>query len=276
MPSAQEYIQNRVTELSRSLDLKKLDEIIESYDYQNDPVLNPHFHAIEEILWNRIETYAIDTNEFGVRIAEHLRRVSQDGHEFMTEALGFSEKAANNFHAANLFHDLGKTHDDYNPEIWDLPHRPTKEERAEKRLHTIRGAEIFFDAVKDLPDEAQKHPHIAIVIPALQIFHHEKANGTGYVGRDASNTGKLIKAICVVDCKDGDLVKRGHHVTKRTEKEALLRMKSIKEYDPDNKYAGAFDDMLNTYIAFREAKTGQKILQKPYKMLKNKVNALEF
>lgn len=249
-----------ITILSQSIDLIALDQLIESYDYQNDPLLSQEFRVLEEKLWLRIHNYAFDINSYGPKLAGHLRRVSQDGHEFLTNVLGFSEKAANNFHAANLFHDLGKTHNAYNPDIWDLPHRPTDEERAEKRLHTRRGTEIFLQEIEALPLEVQNHPHLKVVIPALQLFHHERINGAGYEGRKESEMGKLIRALCIVDCKDGDLVMRGHHMNKRTEKEALLRMKGLSDYDGNAKYAGAFCSMLDDYIHYREKKTGLKIL----------------
>ncbi|NQZ13653.1 MAG: hypothetical protein HRT94_02345 [Alphaproteobacteria bacterium] len=253
-------IKDKVEELKSSIDLVALDEVIESYDYSTDPILSQYDHTIEDMLWRRIEHYGAGECNYGQVLSAHLRRVSLDGREFLMNELGFSDKAANNFQVANLFHDLGKTHKEYDRTIWNLPHRPTQEERLEKRLHTVRGAELFLEAIDDLPDELKNHPHLAIVIPALQIFHHERVNGSGYVGRTGDQMGKLIKALCIADCKDGDLVRRGHHVTQRTEKEALLRMKGLSEYDGDCKYVGAFDAMLDQYIHYREKKTGEKIL----------------
>ncbi|MAZ76024.1 MAG: hypothetical protein CMH31_01835 [Micavibrio sp.] len=261
MPSSTK-LKEKVEQLKQSIDLIALDAVIESYDYATDIVLTSNNHLIEEKLWNRIENYGEGLCNYGRTLSLHLRRVSLDGREFLMNELGFSAKAANNFQVANLFHDLGKTHESYARDIWNLPHRPTEKERTEKRLHTGFGTEIFLDAIKDLPKEAQEHPHLAIVVPALQLFHHERVDGKGYVGRQGHEMGKLIKALCIADCKDGDLVRRGHHVTQRTEKEALLRMKGLDDYDTNSKYHGAFDDMLDTYIAYREAQTGEEILPK--------------
>lgn len=263
MPIAlQDLIKDQVEQLKQSIDLVALDDVIESYDYASDPILSQFGHATEEALWNRIESYGEGDCNYGRTLSLHLRRVSLDGYEFLINGLGFSKKAANNFQVANLFHDLGKTHDDYDRTIWNLPHRPTDDERIEKRFHTGRGTEVFLDAIKDLPQEVRNHPHVAIVIPALQLFHHERVDGKGYIGRKGEQMGNLIKALCILDCKDGDLVRRGHQVTQRTEKEALLRMKSHDEYDENRKYDGAFDDMIDVYIRYREQKTGQEILPK--------------
>jgi len=249
----------QIEEIAQNIDLKALDSVIDSYDYENDPLLTAHFHDIEQALWTRIENYASDSHEYGAVLSQHLRRVSMDGREFLVNKLGFSEKAARNFHAANLLHDLGKTHQAYNENIWNLPHCPTQKERELKRLHTRRGVAVFLDAIKNLPDAVKAHPHLRIVIPALMIFHHERVDGSGYEGRGDKDLGTLIRALSIVDCKDGDLVQRGHHVNKRTEQDALMRMKSHPDFDKDAKYKGAFCAMLDTYIEYREEKTGTKI-----------------
>lgn len=246
-----------------TFDLLELDHVIESYDYENDPVLIEHFRPIEDALWGLIEHYGEGVNDFGRQMAGHLRRTSLDGMKFMTEALGFSEKAGRNFHAANLFQDLGKIHSDYDVGIWDLPHRPTEEERAEKRKHTLRGPQVFHIALADAPPALLNHPHIKIMIPAIQLFHHERVDGSGPFSRTGADMGRVIKTAAIVDAKDGDMHRRAHQEFRRSEAEALLRMRALPDYDPDGKYAGAFDGLLDTYITYREAQTGESIYPQP-------------
>lgn len=240
-------------------DLLALDDVIESYDYETDPVLSEHFRPIEDALWALIEHYGEGINDYGRVLAAHLRRTSLDGMKFMTDALDFSEKAGRNFHAANLLQDLGKIHSDYDVTIWDLPHRPTEAERAEKRKHTLRGPQVFAAALADAPAILLNHPHVKIVIPAIQLFHHERVDGTGPFSRKGEEMGQLIKMTAIVDTKDGDMNKRTHQDFRRSEAESLLRMKSVSDYDADGKYDGAFDEMLDTYITYRENQTGQPI-----------------
>ena len=240
-------------------DLLALDEVIESYDYDTDPVLQEHFRPIEDALWALIERYGEGLNNYGHVMAAHLRRTSLDGMKFMTDVLGFSAHAGRNFHAANLFHDLGKIHADYDAAIWDLPTRPTEQQRAEKRKHTLRGAQTFAAAIESAPPELHAHPHIKIVIPALQIFHHERLDGKGPMKRAGHEQGKMIKAAIIADTKDGDMHRREHQSLGRTEAHALLRMRSLPDYDADGKYDGAFDDMLDDYISYREEQTGEAI-----------------
>lgn len=231
-----------------SLDLIDIDRVIDSYDYETDPILKKHFRPIEDMLWSAIEHYGAGVNDIGLQFAGHLRRTSLDGMKFLIDELGFSERAGRNFHAANLFQDLGKIHPAFDPMIWNLPHRPTNEERAEKLKHTTRGPEVLAAALDHAhaPEDLRRHPHIAIVIPAIQTFHHERVNGTGAFGRKGTEMGQVIKAVCIVDAKDGDMIQRGHHSLRRNEKEALMRLRTAE------KYQGAFDDMLDRYIYYRE------------------------
>lgn len=220
-----------------------IEELIESYDVQDDPILAEHYKSIEDTLWQRIENYAKEINEYGGIMSKHLQRTSAIGAEFI-KYLGFSERAARNFYDANLLHDLGKTHPNYDPNIWQTPHRPTPEEREEKREHTRLGVELVDLALIKSPVSLQTHPHIR-VIQSLQQHHHERVDGTGYEGTTGDQQGRIIKAICIIDAFDGDMIHRPHQTTKRTDEEALKRLKD------GHKYKGAFDaDILQQFIDF--------------------------
>lgn len=224
----------------------KIDTLIESYDVQDDPILLEHWKPIEEKLWHKIENYADTVNEYGTVMSLHLQRTSAIGMQFITTELGFSERAGRNFYDANLFHDLGKTHFSYTPDIWQLPHRPTPEERAEKRLHTQLGVELIDLALTKAPRALQEHPHIQL-IQALQLFHHERVDSQGYEGQDARELGKVIQAICIIDAFDGDMIHRPHQPVRRTPEMALKRLKNSP------KYQGAFSpEMLETFTEFQQ------------------------
>ena len=219
-------------------EIANIDELIESYDVQNDPILEAHFKSIEKALWQKIENY-------GCKLSQHLVRTSAIGMQFITKELGFSEKAGRNFYDANLLQDLGKTHPCYDPNLWQTPHRPTPEEREEKREHTRLGVELLDLALIRTPEELQIHPHIR-VIQSIQQHHHERIDGNGYEGLPGHSLGEIVKAICIVDAFDGDMVYRPHQMQQRTSEEALERMKT------SDKYSGAFDKvMLERFIDFQ-------------------------
>lgn len=220
-----------------------IEELIESYDVTDDAILNDHFKDIESTLWSHIEDYGAEINDYGQIVSKHLQRTSAIGAEFI-KTLGFSERAAQNFYKANLLHDLGKTHPCYDPNIWRTPHRPTQQEREEKREHTRLGVELIDLAIIKCPEELQTHPHIQL-IHNLQLLHHERVDGSGYEGLKENEQCTIIKAICIIDAYDGDMIHRPHQPMKRTEEEALNRLKT------GEKYQNAFDaDILAQFIDF--------------------------
>lgn len=227
-------------------DLLALDEIIESYDVETDPVLNPILARVEEKLHADIQNYDAGGTNFGQQLWAHLHRTSLEAQQFITETLGFSQAAGRNIYHANLLQDLGKIHPDFDPKIWDLPHRPTEEERAEKRKHPARGVDLFYKELDkhDLSEEFESHPHITQLVPAIQLFHHERVDGTGLFGKTGDEMGLIIQSICIIDAKDGDMIHRPHQGTQRTEEEALAHLKT------GEKYQGAFNsEFLDTYIS---------------------------
>jgi len=206
-----------------------IDDLIEEYDYDNDRVLMSYFHPIAESLWDKIKCYGEAANDYGAVLSEHLKRTSKLGEDFLVDCLGFSEQAGHNFYEANLFQDLGKIHPEYDPAIWDLPHRPTEEERAEKRKHVARGAYLIEQAI--------------------EMYHHERIDGTGRYGLTGDRMGNVLKAICIIDAFDGDMIKRPHQPAKRTPEETLERMQH------GEKYQGAFDTtMLAQFIDFYKSR----------------------
>lgn len=231
---------------SSTYDLLELDEVIESYDFDTDPVLVEHFHAIENVLCHAIEAYGAGVNDYGKTVMAHLIRTSIDGRDFMMH-LGFSAHAANNFYHANLLQDLGKIHPAFDPTLWTMPDRPTPEQKKEKRTHVFRGPEILSDALQEKLNALFDHSHVNMVIPAIQLFHHERVDGTGTYGKTGEEMGRVIKIACIVDALDGDMIARPHQgKAGRTLEQALERMKT------GEKYRGAFDALLDVYIAYRQ------------------------
>jgi HD-GYP domain-containing protein (c-di-GMP phosphodiesterase class II) len=235
------------------------DSILNEYDYADDPLLKKGLHA-----WDRTYIKAMLSYDriarFGRQLVAHQNRVSRDGAHFLLH-LGYSQRAARNFRAAMLFHDIGKTHPHYNPMIWSLFDRPTPEQKAEQKKHTQRGAAMFESLSRMLPGLAE-HPHFA-VRHALTLYHHERMDGTGPEGVIASGLPRFVQAACIVDAYDGDRIQRSHQEKQRTPQEALRRMMGRDEFgrtDPKSKYAGAFSGtLLSLYVDMKEKERGEKI-----------------
>lgn len=221
-----------------------IDDLIDSYDIDQDELLKEEFKPLEQRLWHLIEHYGDDVNEYGSIMSHHLQRCSAIGQAFLTQKLSFSARAGRNYYDANLLHDLGKCHPCYDPNIWQTPHRPTPEEREEKREHTRLGVEYLDLSLAHSSEALQTHPHIS-VIQSLQLHHHERMDSHGYEGKNADDLGVIVKVACIVDSFDGDMIHRPHQSAQRTPEEALKRMKEAP------KYQGAFDaEILDRFIDF--------------------------
>ena len=210
----------------KNIDLRALDEVMDSYDYDTDPVLRRHFRPLEKKIWRDIVSYGKGVNDYGKQMEGHLERIAKDGAKFLAH-LGFSPAVQHNFWSAFRLSDLGKLHKDYDVTIWSLPHRPTEDERAEKRLHAARGPEVFAEYLQGAPEELLAHPHITTVIPALMAFHHERVDGNGPFGKTGDEMGTVIQAACIVDAYDGDRIRRPHQDHQRTPEETLNRMAGL-------------------------------------------------
>ncbi len=196
---------------------------------------------IQLSLEKRISHYQGD---LGTQFSAHHMRVAADGLGFLMY-LGYSVSACLNVKSALLIHDIGKTHDEYDPDIWDLPHRPSEAERAEKRLHTRRGLDLLNQAVhgKDIA----AHPHIELC-RAVILYHHERLNGSLYENR--TDLPLWLQAVGIIDTFDGDRIKHPHQDHRRSPQETIERMMADK--GDDEKYEGAFDpDLIKKFAAYK-------------------------
>ena len=187
-------------------------------------------------------------NRFGFQMIAHQNRVARDGAAFL-RFLGYSERAAKNFRAAMLFHDIGKMDNSYDYGIWTLRDRPTPEQKDLQRRHARLGAESWEAFASDKPD-LLAHPHYAVRY-GLTRYHHERFDSKGPDGLDASSLPVFIQVSCIIDAYDGDRIQRGHQKAQRTPAEALKRLAGIG--DPKQKYAGAFDKkLLSQYTRMKQ------------------------
>src|SRR6185295_7232712 len=222
------------------------DELLNRYDYAADPVLKAALHAWDRMYIGAMMSYGRDVSGFGRQMMAHQNRVARDGAQFLRH-LGFSERAARNFRAAMLFHDIGKTHNTYHPSIWSLEDRPTPEQKAQQRKHARLGADMF----RSLAEKNQKllfHPHFQ-VRHAVTLYHHERVDGGGPEKLDVSDLPVFVQVSCIIDAYDGDRIQRPHQAKRRTNREALDRLLGKH----DTKYKGAFDKkLLKKYVEMKE------------------------
>lgn len=225
------------------------DKLLDQYDYATDDALRAHLHAADRARIAAMIAYARSVSPFGMQMTAHQNRVAKDGARFLTY-LGYSDRAARNYRAALLFHDMGKTHECYDPHTWMKTDRPTPDEKAQMRKHARLGADMLMDLTQTYP-VLRDHPHI-LTRYAVTRYHHERMDGTGPEALDVSTLPVFVQAACIVDAYDGDMIMRPHQTHRRTPREALRRLMAWD--DTDNKYAGAFNkDLLKEYATMKEA-----------------------
>lgn len=224
------------------------DKLLDQYAYATDDTLRAHLHMADHARIAAMLAYARGISPFGMQMTAHQNRVAKDGARFLKH-LGYSDQAARNYRAALLFHDMGKTHESYDPRTWMKADRPTPDEKAQMRKHARLGADMLMDMTQTLP-LLREHPHI-LVRHAVTLYHHERIDGTGPEALDISTLPVFVQASCIVDAYDGDMIARPHQTQKRTPREALRRL--MAQDDADSKYAGAFNkDLLKEYVTMKE------------------------
>lgn len=224
------------------------DKLLDQYTYATDDALRAHLHGADRARIAAMMGYSRDVSPFGIQMTAHQNRMSRDGARFLRH-LGYSERAARNYRAALLFHDMGKTHESYDPRTWMKTDRPTPEEKAHMRRHARLGADMLMDMAQEQP-ALRDHPHIQVRY-AVTLYHHERADGTGPEKLDVSTLPVFVQASCIVDAYDGDMIPRPHQPRPRTPREALRRLMALD--DADSKYAGAFNrDLLKEYVTMKE------------------------
>lgn len=223
-----------------------IDSIIPTYDIRTDPILQEYWVPVKKNLWKRIETYGEGVNDYGKNtLSPHLTRIATDSRDFLLY-LGQPEHVAHNFYDAIKISDIGKTHEQFDINIWKLPKKPTDKQRLEKRQHTQRGLEVLDEALKEAPQNLLDHPHIKTIIPVHIEAHHTPLSQN-------QDMGTMMEIACLVDAYDGDMDKDkithgdGKVRTNEDQKQRMLAP------SPNDKYHGYFrKELVLQYFEFRE------------------------
>ena len=120
---------------------------------------------------------------------EHIRRVA-DYMRILGNASGFSVEYVDKLAKASMMHDIGKI---MIPEdILDKPSKLTEKEYAIMKSHTLYGEALLMKAPGDIMNMAR--------IIAAQ--HHEKWDGTGYMGLYGEQIAYISRLMALADVFD--------------------------------------------------------------------------
>jgi len=137
----------------------------------------------------------MDVNELHSKVDfEHSRKVAAIS-GILAEKLGYSEEERSIIEQAALYHDLGK--DEVPKAILNKPGALTAAEFEIIKLHTSAGHKQLADAA-----------HILSIAAIAAHEHHEKIDGSGYIGLSGHNIHPIARLISVADVFDALLATR--------------------------------------------------------------------
>ena len=120
---------------------------------------------------------------------EHIKRVAEYM-KILGHASGFDDDYCEKLATASMMHDIGKLM--INEEILDKPGKLTDEEYQIMKSHVLYGEALL----KDCPGEIMK------LAATLAKEHHEKWDGTGYLGMKGEEISYIARLMTLCDVFD--------------------------------------------------------------------------
>lgn len=119
----------------------------------------------------------------------HVKRVSEYT-RILAEAMGYSPEDVNTIRIASMMHDIGKIN--IPAEILEKPGKLTPEEFDIIKTHITEGERLLRNAPGKIMETAK----------IIALEHHEKWNGTGYMGRKGQEIHLDSRIVALADVFD--------------------------------------------------------------------------
>ncbi len=183
---------------------------VDSDDYSLKEVIDIFCTNTTSIINNTILTFdmfrtqeqlayslAVISESSSQETGQHIRRVSEYA-KIMGKYVCESEEQLETFSIAAMLHDIGKLM--IPKEIIEKPGRLTAEEFGIMKKHVVYGHDIIGNAPGDVMEMAR---HII-------LHHHERWDGTGYLGITGEDIDKFARYVSVCDVFDALLSRRSY------------------------------------------------------------------
>ena len=171
----------------------------------------------------------------------HIKRVSEYCKAIALEN-GYSEQEAEKIRMASILHDVGKIA--IPDDILNKPAKLTPEEFDIVKTHVIKGEEMIHELEGDIMDIAKN----------IALEHHEKWDGTGYLGLKGEEITKEARIAAVADVFDAISSKRCYKDDWGTDKakEIIIEGKG-KHFDPKivNNFLNCYDKIIQINNSFK-------------------------
>lgn len=206
---------------------------VESDDYSMKEVLNIYTYSTTSIINNTMLTFdmfrtqeqlayslAVVSENSSQETGQHIRRVSEYA-RVMGKYICDSDEQLETFRIAAMLHDIGKLM--IPKEIIEKPGRLTAEEFGVMKKHVIFGRDIIGNAPGEVMEMAR---HII-------LHHHERWDGTGYLGVSGEDIDKFARYVSVCDVFDALLSRRSYKAAWPAQKVyEEITSQSGRQFDP--------------------------------------------
>ncbi len=146
-------------------------------------------HALEHSQEELIFAFAEISESKSKVTGEHIRRVAEYM-RVLAEASGFTTDYVEKLSVASMMHDIGKLM--ISEEILDKPDKLTEEEYAIMKNHVLYGEALLAKCPGDIMQIAK----------TIALEHHERWDGTGYLGMKGENISYISRLMAVCDVFD--------------------------------------------------------------------------
>ena len=206
---------------------------VESDDYSMKEVLNIYTYSTTSIINNTMLTFdmfrtqeqlayslAVVSENSSQETGQHIRRVSEYA-RVMGKYICANDEQLETFRIAAMLHDIGKLM--IPKEIIEKPGRLTAEEFGVMKKHVIYGRDIIGNAPGEVMEMAR---HII-------LHHHERWDGTGYLGVSGEDINKFARYVSVCDVFDALLSRRSYKPAWSAQKVyEEITSQSGRQFDP--------------------------------------------
>ena len=206
---------------------------VEPDDYSMKEVLNIYTHSTTSIINNTMLTFdmfrtqeqlayslAVVSENSSQETGQHIRRVSEYA-RIMGQYVCQNEEQLETFRIAAMLHDIGKLM--IPKEIIEKPGRLTAEEFGVMKKHVIYGRDIIGNAPGEVMEMAR----------SIILHHHERWDGTGYLGVSGEDIDKFARYVSVCDVFDALLSRRSYKAAWPAQKVyEEITSQSGRQFDP--------------------------------------------
>lgn len=158
----------------------------------------------------------------------HSRRVAESM-KTLAKTMGYKDTMQNALYWATLPHDIGKMA--LPVHLWDSGKKPSDKIKDERRAHTTQGVDMVR---AEFGDECASAPFLKLMIDIMEN-HHEHCNGTGYLGKTATDLSQEVRMACICDAFDGYSTYRAHFGDRDISPKAVIHRMQVEK-------SGQFDE----------------------------------